>query len=91
MSFYKETWMEMDKFTQMIQILPSSNTRINTIQIDTITLRKYLMSLPKQVIDSIRSNVTSTMESETKILREELSKTSEILLEVPVKLNTYVE
>ena len=31
------------------------------------------------------------MEQETKSLREELSKTSEILLEVPVKLNTYVE
>jgi hypothetical protein len=35
--------------------------------------------MPKSVINSIRHNVTLTMETETKTLREELSKTSEIL------------
>jgi hypothetical protein len=31
------------------------------------------------------------MEQETKVLREELSKTSEILDQLPTSLNTYVE
>jgi len=35
--------------------------------------------MPKQIQDDIRRNVTSTMESDSKILKEELSKTSEIL------------
>jgi hypothetical protein len=42
-------------------------------------------------VDSIRSNVTNTMETETKSLREELSKTSEILDQLPGSLNVYVE
>jgi hypothetical protein len=35
--------------------------------------------------------VTQTMEQETKTLREELGKTSEILDQLPTSLNTYVE
>ena len=69
----------MDQFTQLIEKVPSSNTKIGTILVETITLKKYLQEMPKSVIDSIRHNVTLTMENETKSLREELSKTSEIL------------
>jgi hypothetical protein len=79
MSFYKETWMEMDKYTLMVENRPNSNTKIGKILVETLSLKKYLAELPKNVIDSIRSNVTNTMETETKSLREELSKTSEIL------------
>jgi hypothetical protein len=43
------------------------------------------------VIDSIRHNVTQTMENETKSLREELGKTTEILDQLPTSLNVYVE
>ena len=49
------------------------------------------MELPKSVISSIRNNVTSTMEAETKTLREELAKGSEILDQMPTSLNIYVE
>jgi hypothetical protein len=63
----------------MIDTVPSGNTKLGTIVVDTFTLKKYLQELPKSVIDSIRYNVTLTMESETKSLREELSKSSEIL------------
>lgn len=49
------------------------------------------MELPKKVIDSMRSNVTTTLENEAKNLREELSKTSEVLDQLPTSLNVYVE
>lgn len=91
MSFYKETWMEMEKFAQMVDKVPNSNTKMGTILVETLSLKKYLSDLPKRVIDSIKSNVTNTMETETKSLREELSKTSEILDQLPGSLNVYVE
>jgi hypothetical protein len=59
--------------------------------VETLSLKKYLAELPKKIVDSIRSNVTNTMETETKSLREELSKTSEILDQLPGSLNVYVE
>mmetsp|Transcript_29870 Transcript_29870/g.45646 ORF Transcript_29870/g.45646 Transcript_29870/m.45646 type:complete len:192 (+) Transcript_29870:2193-2768(+) len=79
MGFYKETWLKMDEFTEMIRKVPSGNTKIDTILIETNTLKKQLTEMPRQVIESIRHNVTQTMEQETKTLREELGKTSEIL------------
>lgn len=91
MSFYKETWLEMDKYALMVEKIPTSNTKLGTILVETLSLKKYLSELPKKVIDSIRSNVTNTMETETKSLREELSKTSEILDQLPGSLNVYVE
>lgn len=91
MSFYKETWMEMEKFATMVEKVPNSNTKMGTILVETLSLKKYLSDLPKRVIDSIKSNVTNTMETETKSLREELSKTSEILDQLPGSLNVYVE
>ena len=63
----------------MIDTIPPGNTKLGTILVETLSLKKYLAELPKKVIDSIRHNVTLTMENETKSLREELSKTSEIL------------
>ncbi len=91
MSFYKETWLEMDKYAAMVDKIPTSNTKLGSILVETLSLKKYLSDLPKKVIDSIRSNVTNTMETETKSLREELSKTSEILDQLPGSLNVYVE
>lgn len=79
MTFYKDTWSQMDKYTNLISKIPTSNTKLGTILVETLSLKKYLSELPKQVIDSIRNDVTKTMEDETKTLREELSKCSEIL------------
>lgn len=81
----------MDKFASTIDTIPNSNTKMGTILVETLSLKKYLAELPKKVIDSIRNNVTNTMETETKSLREELSKTSEILDQLPGSLNVYVE
>jgi hypothetical protein len=75
----------------MIEKIPGSNTKLGTILVETLTLKKFLLELPKKVIDSIRHNVTLTMENETKTLREELSKTSEVLDQLPTSLNVYVE
>lgn len=89
--FYKETWIRMGAFTEKIKEVPPGNTKVGTILLETNTLKKQLTEMPKQVIDSIRHNVTQTMEQETKTLGEELIKTSEILEQLPTSLNTYVE
>ena len=81
----------MDRYNSMIDKIPAGNTKLGTILVETLSLKKYLHELPKRVIDSIRHNVTLTMETETKSLREELSKTSEILDQLPTSLNVYVE
>ena len=39
----------------------------------------------------MRNNVTTTLENEAKSLRDELSKTSEVLDQLPSSLNVYVE
>jgi hypothetical protein len=91
MGFYKETWRKMDEFTEMISRVPSGSSRVGTILIETNTLKKQLTEMPRRVLESIRHNVTQTMEQETKTLREELGKTTEILEQLPTSLNTYVE
>ena len=91
MGFYKETWEKMEGFTQLISKVPAGSARAGTILIETNTLKKQLTEMPRQVLESIRHNVTQTMEQETKTLREELGKTSEILDQLPTSLNTYVE
>ena len=47
--------------------------------------------MPRGVIKAMKNSVIKTMEQETKSLKEELGKTSEILDQVPTSLNTYVE
>jgi hypothetical protein len=71
--------MQMDDFARAVDRIRNQNTKVGTILVESLSLKKYLAELPKKIIDSIRSNVTNTMETETKSLREELSKTSEIL------------
>jgi hypothetical protein len=91
MGFYKETWLKMENFGKVIDEIPSSNNKIESIQVETHSLKSYLQELPKSVIKSIRNNVTQTMETETKTLREELAKATEILDQLPTSLNIYVE
>jgi hypothetical protein len=91
MGFYQETYAKLRKFEAIIGTLPISHERIGTILLETATLKKLLIEMPKQIQDSIRHNVTSTMDSEAKILKEELTKTSEILDQMPTSLNVYVE
>lgn len=76
---YKETLKKMNEFDKMIADVPPGNTKKGTILIETNTLKKQLIEMPRQVKDSIRQNVQQTMEQETKTLKEELSKTTEIL------------
>ena len=93
MGFYKETWAKMEEFNGLIANVASGNpaSKKSSITVETATLKKQLTEMPRQVIESIRHNVTQTMEQETKTLREELGKTSEILDQLPTSLNTYVE
>lgn len=91
MDFYKETWEKMEAFTKQIEEIPSTNVRRETILVETHSLKNYLKELPKSVVKSIRDNVAQTMETETKTLREELAKATEILDQLPSSLNVYVE
>ena len=91
MGFYRETWLQMESFERIIESIPMHANRKGTIQIDTISFRNYLAELPKMVIQSIRHNVATTMESETKGLKEELTKIAETLEQLPSDLNIYVE
>ena len=50
-----------------------------------------LSEMPKQIDESIRTNVTQTIDSETKILKEELSSTSDTLDKIPSTLNVYAD
>ena len=88
---HQDTWKKMGDFNEMIAKVPGGTTRAGTLSIETNTLKKQLTEMPRRVMEAIRHNVTQTMEQETKTLREELGKTSEILDQLPTSLNTYVE
>lgn len=79
MGFYRDTWKKVETFNEIIDTIPISSKRLGTILIETNVFRNYLMELPKKIILSIRHNVTSTMEQETKLLKEELFKAKESL------------
>lgn len=79
MGFYNETFEKMRQFNEIIAKVPNSNTRLGTITLETMTIKKLLTEMPQQIMNSIRHNVTTTMDSETSLLKEDLSKTSDIL------------
>jgi hypothetical protein len=58
MGFYKETWTKMEEFNRLIDKVASTNSKVGTILIETNTLKKQLTEMPRQVIESIRHNVT---------------------------------
>jgi hypothetical protein len=51
---YKETLKKMNEFDKMIADVPPGNTKKGTILIETNTLKKQLIEMPRQVKDSIR-------------------------------------
>lgn len=79
MGFYNKTFEKIQVFNTIIQRLPNANTKVGTILLETVTLKKKLADIPLEIMDSIRNKVTQTMDNETQSLKEELSKTSEIL------------
>jgi hypothetical protein len=58
---------------------------------ETATIKKMLSEMPKQIVEQIRLNVTSTIENETRALKEELCTTSDTLDKLPLTLNIYVD
>jgi hypothetical protein len=58
---------------------------------ETASIKKILSEMPRQIIEQIRLNVTSTIENETRALKEELCTTSDTLDKIPVTLNIYVD
>ena len=91
MGFYKETWAKCTIFTERIAQIPNNPLRFRTIQLETITEKKLLTDIPARIVESIKHNVTKTIESESRVLKDELARTSEILEQSPTSLNVYVE
>lgn len=91
MTFYKETWMRMNRFYEIISRIPNYSNRKGTILIEILGFKNYLSELPKKVIDSIRYNVASTMEKDTKTLKDDLYKVVETLEQAPSSINIYLE
>jgi hypothetical protein len=91
MTYYNQTFEKINEFNNIIARLPNSNTKCGSILLETITLKKTLQEMPKRINNSIRNKVTSTMDHETQNLKDELSKTTEILEQMPTSLNVYVE
>lgn len=58
---------------------------------ETATIKKMLSEMPKQIVEQIRLNVTSTIENETRALKDELCSTSDTLDKLPLTLNIYVD
>jgi flagellar biosynthesis/type III secretory pathway chaperone len=89
--FYKTTWVKLEQLDIIIERIPVSHTKVGTIVIETASLKKMLAEMPRLIVESIRTNVTQTIESETKALKEELTATTDTLEKVPSTLNIYVD
>jgi hypothetical protein len=46
MGFYNETFEKIQYFNQIIAQVPNSNTRLGTILLETITIKKQLAEMP---------------------------------------------
>jgi hypothetical protein len=91
MNTYQATYKKMEEYKRRIAQIPSTASRQGTILIETNSLKKQLAQMPAQVLDSIQTNMQDTMMQETKTLKEDLTKITEILSPLPTSLNTYVE
>jgi len=69
----------MKEFNKRIAEVPDKSLRFGTITFECSTLRKYLLKIPQKIIESITHNFKGTLMEDTKQLKEELSKTSEVL------------
>ena len=65
MGFYNQTFEKITEFNNIIQKLPNSNTKCGSILLETMNLKKKLQDMPKQIMNSIKNKVTSTMDHET--------------------------
>jgi hypothetical protein len=58
MGFYNKTFEKIQVFNNIISRLPNSNTKVGTILLETVTLKKKLTEIPIEIMDSIRNKVT---------------------------------
>ena len=91
MNFYKDTWEKIKVHEKIISRIPTFSNRRGTVLIETLGFKNYLSELPKMVIDSIRYNVASTMEKDTRALKDDLYKVVETLEQTPSSINIYLE
>ena len=91
MNIYQSTYKKMEEYKKTIANIPSQAQRMGTILIETNSLKKSLAAMPAKVLDGIQQNMQDTMMQETKTLKEDLTKITEILSPLPTSLNTYVE
>eukprot|EP00347_Sterkiella_histriomuscorum_P021796 403332737 len=87
----RETWNLMERFQSMISQIPQKPLTLRYLTLDFKPLYDQLSKIPKKVIQQIERKVASSLESDTLALKQDLSKTYEILEQVPTTLNIYVE
>ena len=66
--FYKLTWIKLEQLDSIIQRIPDTNIRLGSLLLESASLKKSLADMPRQIVQSIRTNVTQTIENETKAL-----------------------
>jgi hypothetical protein len=47
--------MMMEEYGRSVDKIRNQNTKIGTILVETLSLKKYLAELPKKIIDSIKT------------------------------------
>jgi hypothetical protein len=87
---YKETIKKLKDYEQRIAQMPEERNRFVTVLLDCVTLKKKLSVIPKEINNQINHNFKGTLMEDMRQLKEELSKITEVLEQMPVSLNTFV-
>lgn len=70
--FYKENHQEFNEFNRLIEELPTQNTLVGVISIETGTLRSQLLSVPKKLVDALKGRLLDLVTKDARELRTEL-------------------
>lgn len=88
---YKETIKKLEDYNRRIAKVPEAKGQFGTILLECSTLKKRLVSIPKDINDQINHNFKGTLTEDMRQLKEELSKITEVLEQMPVSLNIFVD
>lgn len=90
MEAYNNTRSKMKSFEESKKRVPARNLQFGAIMIETATLRKQLEEMPREVNKSLRDNMTDTLKQIAEKLKDDISKYSDSLEQLPTQLNTYI-
>ena len=79
----RETWLLLQKFQQMSDEIPAKRIIFGALSIDFRQLKDQVSKIPKKISRQIEKRVVSSLETDTELLRQDLSKAYEILEQQP--------